>query len=303
MTAGILLCAYGSPRDLDDVARYLGHILGRAPPAAHLEDLRRRYAAVGGRTPLAATTERQAALLQQALGPEAVVALGYKHSAPFIAEAARRLVDEGCDEVAVLPLAAHDSRLSVGGYHDAARAAFAALPEAPRLREVRGFAAHPGLVETWAGRVRAAMGRLPATLRGDAVVLFTAHSLPRRVEQWNDPYPGEVQRTCEAVAAAADVARAERCYQSAAGPDWLGPDVLEAIDDLAARGARALVAAPVGFVSDHLETLYDLDVEAAQRAAKHGLAFERCPAPNDDPRFIACLADVARRALAGGGAP
>jgi ferrochelatase len=198
-------------------------------------------------------------------------------------------VERGVERGVVLPLAAQDSRKSVGGYHDAARAAFAKLPKAPPFTYVHGFATHPLLLEAWAERVRAGLAELPG-----AEVLFTAHSLPNRVLQSGDPYPGEVRATCEGIARTANLARWELCYQSAAGQDWLGPDILDALPDLAKRGAKGFIVAPVGFVSDHLETLCDLDLEAAERARELGVPMHRCPALNDDARFIALLADVAR---------
>lgn len=291
---GVLLCSYGSAAGVEDVPRYLAHILGRPPAPAHVADLQRRYTALGGTTPLHATTARQAALLQRALGSGWRVAVGMKHSPPAIADGLRALAGAGVARAVVLPLAAQDSRVSVGGYHRAAREAAAAIPGAPALVEVRGFATHSRLLEAWADRVRGGL----AALGEGATVLFTAHSLPSRVLADGDPYPAEVRATCEGVARAAGVVRWEQAWQSAAGPDWLGPDVLDAIADLAKRGARGVVLAPVGFVSDHLETLYDLDIEAAQRARDLGLALVRCPALNDDPRFVDLLAEVAREAVA-----
>jgi ferrochelatase len=299
MSDGILLTSYGTPDGLDDVERYLTHILGMPPGSRRVEGLRDRYAAVGGRTPLLQMTLRQAALLAGALGDGCHVQVGMRHSAPFIADGVRALVERGVTRGVVLPLAPQDSRLSVGGYHRGAQEALAALPGAPPFAYVHGFATHPLLLQAWADRVKSARDRLPAGVRQDAAVLFTAHSLPDRVLEWQDPYPAEVRRTCEGVAALIGLRRWEQCYQSAVGQNWLGPDVLDALDDLARRGVRGVIIAPIGFVSDHLETLYDLDIEAAARAARHGMAMIRCPQLNDDPRFIQVLADVARRALAG----
>jgi protoporphyrin/coproporphyrin ferrochelatase len=295
---GVLLCSYGSAAGVDDVPRYLTRILGRPPRPEHLADLQRRYAAVGGSTPLHATTARQAALLQRALGEDWRVEVGMKHSAPSIADGLRALVEAGVDRGVVLPLAAQDSHVSVGGYHRAAREALAAMPGAPAFAEVRGFATQPLLLEAWAERVQTGLAAVPKPLRQEATVLFTAHSLPSRVIADGDPYPAEVRATCAGVARRAGLVRWEQAWQSAAGQDWLGPDVLVALEDLAKRGFRAVVIAPVGFVSDHLETLYDLDVEAAQRARDLGLTLVRCPALDDDPRFIALLAEVSREALA-----
>jgi ferrochelatase len=296
---GILLTSYGTPDGLEDVERYLAHILGNPPGSRRVEGLRDRYAAVGGRTPLLEITRRQAALLAQAMGDGCRVEVGMRHSAPFIADGVRALVERGVTRGVVLPLAPQNSRMSVGGYHRAAQEALAGLPGAPPFAYVHGFSTHPLLLRAWADRIRTARDRLPAAIREGAVVLFTAHSLPDRVLEWDDPYPAEVRRTCQGVADLLGLPRWERCYQSAVGQNWLGPDVLEALDDLARRAVPGVVLAPVGFVSDHLETMYDLDIEAARRAARHGMTMVRCAQLNDDPLFIQVLADVAGRALAG----
>lgn len=299
MVDGILLTSYGTPDGLDDVERYLTHILGQTPGARRVEGLRQRYAAVGGRTPLLEMTRRQAALVQKELGDGCLVEVGMRHSHPFIADSVRALVARGVDRGVLLPLAPQDSRMSVGGYHRAAQEALAALPGAPPFAYVNGFATHPLLLEAWTTRVRTGLGQLPAEVRDESIVLFTAHSLPDSVLEWNDPYPSEVRRTCEGIAKLVGLDRWEQCYQSAVGQNWLGPDVLLALDDLAKRGVRGVVVTPIGFVSDHLETLYDLDIEAAQRARQHGMAVVRCPALNDDPLFIRLLADVVRQNFSG----
>ncbi|HEV8359913.1 MAG TPA: ferrochelatase [Candidatus Thermoplasmatota archaeon] len=293
---GILLAGYGSPDGLDDVARYLRHIIPSASDEA-VDDLRARYAAVGGRTPFVPTSLRTGALLQKALGQGTRVEVGFKHCAPSIEDATRALVERGAERGVVLPLAAHNSRKSIGGYHQAARDALAQLPGAPPFGYVHGFATHPLFLGAWAERVRAGQAQLPRDAQGQATVLFTAHSLPSVVRTWNDPYEGEVRASCEGVAELAGLGDWAQCWTSAAGKDWLEPDVLDFLPELAKRGARGVVAAPIGFVSDHLETLYDIDIEAAAKAEELGLAWVRCPALNDDPRFIAMLADVAQRAL------
>ncbi|HVL86559.1 MAG TPA: ferrochelatase [Candidatus Thermoplasmatota archaeon] len=299
---GVLLTSYGSASGLGDVPRYLEHILGKPPTTAQVEGLRARYAALGGTTPLHETTRRQAELLRAELASRGDfrVAVGMKHSEPFISDAARELCEAGVERGVVVPLAPQDSRMSVGGYHKSAREALASLPGAPPFSYVSGFATHPLLVQAWADRVETAWVSLPGPARETATVLFTAHSLPQRVLEWNDPYPGEVRRTCEAIAQAAGLPRWRQAYQSAVpGSPWLGPDVLDELSRLAEEGARTVVVAPIGFVSDHLETLYDLDIEAKARAEKLGLRFLRCRALNDDPRFVRLLADVAMQGLTG----
>jgi len=298
MTAGVLLTAFGTPDGVDDVPRFLAS-MGRPSSGPAADALKARYAAVGGRTPFLDITARQAAALAQQLGPDFRVEVGFRHCAPSIAEAAQALVDGGVERGVVLPLAAQASGKSVGSYHAAAREALAKMPAAPPFGFVSGFADHPLLLEAWAERVREGIAALPAEARDASTVLFTAHSLPLAVLREGDPYEREVRATCEGVARRAGLRDWVQCWQSAAGKEWLGPDIGVALEDLAKRGLRGVAVAPVGFVSDHLETLYDLDLDARRRAEGLGLGWHRCPSLNDDPRFVAALADVARRHLPG----
>lgn len=297
MTVGVLLATYGSPAGLDDVRRYLEHILRREPAREEVEGLRRRYEAAGGTDALPRMTERQASLLQRELSGrgEFVVALGYRHSAPFLGDVAAELARR-VESGVVLPLAPHYNTMSVAGYFRAAHDGFAKLPRAPTFALAPAFNEHPGLVSLWAERVAGCLKRLEQPER--AAVLFTAHSLPARVLAERDPYPAQLRRTAELVAAEAGVRAWRLCYQSAPPHGhWLGPDILDELSSVKAGGARAVIVAPIGFASDHMETRCDLDVEAKRRADDLGLEFARLPAPNDAPEFIRCLADVARAAL------
>jgi ferrochelatase len=221
------------------------------------------------------------AALQAALGETYRVVLGQKHAAPFIEDARADLTTMGVGRIVALVLAPHYSALSVGEYEERAR---------PDVM-VRSWHLEPGLIDALAARVRAACGR--AT--GPVEVLFTAHSLPARVVEMGDPYPDQLRETAEAVAARASVGRWRLAWQSAGRtPEpWLGPDILEVIST---SDAETIVVCPCGFVSDHLEVLYDLDVEAAQVASEAGKRLVRTASLNDDPAFIAVLADVVRRA-------
>lgn len=291
---GVLLAAYGTPDGLEDVPRYLAHIRGHTPSREEIESLSARYAAVGGRTPLRETTEKQARLLADSLGARGqyIVRFGMKHSKPSIAEAVADMVSSGVSRCIVLPLASQFSRMSVGGYHQAVKDALVGSAHAPRFEYVDSYAEHPLLVEAWADLIGSRWTALSSSAR-KPLLLFTAHSLPKRVLEWSDPYPSEVERTCSAVAARLGVAGWRRAYQSApAGAPWLGPDVAVAIGEAAKEGFDAVAVAPVGFVSDHLETFYDLDLEAKRSAENASLRYLRVPAPNVHPTFIDCLADV-----------
>jgi ferrochelatase len=280
MTVGVLVMAYGTPADPDHIEAYYTHIRrGRPPSDEQLADLRRRYDAIGGVSPLLERTRAQADGLQRALGDRYVVALGQKHAAPFIEDGRALLDDAGVDAVIGLVLAPHYSALSVGEYEERAR---------PDVM-IRQWHLEPGLVELLAKRVRAAIDQIG----DDAEVLFTAHSLPARILDTGDPYPDQLRETAEAVAAAAGITRWRLAWQSAGRtPEpWLGPDILDVIPSL---DADAVVICPCGFVSDHLEVLYDVDVEAQRVATGAGKRLVRTASLNDDPSFIAVLADVVR---------
>ena len=284
---GVLVMAYGTPASPDDVEAYYTHIRrGRPPTPEQLADLTRRYEAIGGISPLLERTRAQVRALAHALGPSYVVELGQKHAAPFIEDGMRALIDAGVSEVIGLVLAPHYSALSVGEYETRARAV------AP-LRMINSWHVEDGLVALLAERVQEAVGRFAEG--ADVEVLFTAHSLPARVLEMGDPYPEQLQETASAVASRADVARWRVAWQSAGRtPEpWLGPDILEVIGSL--DGVEGVVVCPVGFVSDHLEVLYDVDVEARRVAEGRGLRLERTASLNDDPRFIEMLASVVRR--------
>ena len=293
--SGVLAMAYGTPATRADLEPYYTHIRrGRPPSPELLAELRARYDAIGGRSPLHEITEAQAAGLGAAL--DVHVAVGYKHAPPFIEDAAAALLAAGVERVVGVVLAPHYSHMSIGEY--AARAA-KALGERARFAVVRSWATAPGYVEWLAEAVHAALARLGPAAAG-AEVVFTAHSLPERILAAADPYPDELRATAEAVAGAARLARWRVAWQSAgrtAGP-WLGPDILEVLPQIAAAGATGVVVCPAGFVADHLEVLYDLDIEAARAARELGLPFARTASPNADPRLAATLADAVTPLLA-----
>ena len=282
MTVGLLLMAYGSPASSDEVEAYYTHIRrGRPPTDEQLADLRRRYDAVGGISTLRARTDAQARVLQEELGDGFRVALGMKHAAPFVEDGVASLQD--CERIVGLVLAPHYSAMSVGEYLERARVA-SSVP----FTAVESWATDPAYVAFLADAVNDALGSMPA----DTTVLFTAHSLPARIVDAGDPYPDEVRATADAVAAMTGVDRYDTGWQSAGRtPEpWLGPDVLEVI----AAASSPLLVCPCGFVSDHLEVAYDLDVEAAKAASEHGIAFARTRVLNDDRAVLAALAERVR---------
>lgn len=300
----VLLMAYGTPRTRDEILPYYTDIRrGRPPTPEQLAELTARYEAIaqpGSDTlsPLRARTEAQRDALQAALDAarpgDFQVALGLKHASPTIEEAVAALAAAGHRHIVGLVLAPHWSAYSVGQYLDRARAA--AEPHGITFEGVESWATEPAFVRFVTADLVATMSGMPANTK----VLFTAHSLPQRIVDAGDPYPFQVRATAEAVALAAGLSHWSQwavAWQSAGRtPEpWLGPDILEVIDDLAAAehdagGPRGVLVSAVGFVADHLEVLYDLDIEAAQRAAAHGLAFARTRCVNDDPEVMAALA-------------
>lgn len=297
-TRGILVMAYGTPLDLDDVERYYTDIRrGRPPSPELLEELTERYRAIGGRSPLLEITRAQVAGLEQRLdGVKAY--LGQKHSAPFIADAMKQIARDGIDDLIGLVLAPHFSTMSVGDYERRARAGAEAASWGGRLQMVDSWHLESGYIALLAERVRTELAELPSEVRGDALVIFSAHSLPERIITNGDPYADQLRETAEAVAAAVSLPRWRTGWQSAGRTEdpWLGPDILEIVEKEAADGTKAIVVCPCGFVADHLEVLYDLDIEAARSAARLGIDLRRTRSPNADPEFLDVLAAVVRRA-------
>jgi ferrochelatase len=283
--------AYGTPASPADIEAYYTHVRrGRPPAPDQLADLQRRYDAIGGVSPLLERTEAQRRGVQAALDEHGdfEVLLGMKHAAPFIEDAVAGIIADGITRAVGVVLAPHYSRLSIGEYEERARAAavgnldFAMVPS--------WYDAAPYL-EALVDRVQKALTTLPERTE----VVFTAHSLPARIVNDGDPYPDQLRRTAEAVAARAGVGRWRVAWQSAGRtPEpWIEPDIGEVLDELAAGGdTEGVLVCPAGFTSDHLEILYDLDVEASARAGNLGLAFARTESLNDDPRLCDAVANA-----------
>lgn len=299
-TTGVLLMAYGTPETPDQVAPYFTHIRGgRAPSPEAVQRLQHRYALVGGRTPLLDITMRVRESLERRLNAGAGdgayrVYVGMKHWHPFIGETLPRVVADGVADVTAVPLAPHFSRISIGGYRKAVDAALAEIAAPPRLRFVNHWHLNDRFVALVAARFRETLALWPDSQRGQVVTVFSAHSLPVRIREWNDPYEQQLLDSCRAVAAAAGIDNWRFAWQSAGetGEPWLGPDIVEVMGTLADEGARHVLSVPIGFVCDHLEVLYDIDHEARRKADEVGITLRRVRMPNDDPAFIEVLASV-----------
>jgi ferrochelatase len=309
---GVLCMSYGTARGLDDVERYYTHIRGgRSPSAEQLDELQARYRAIGGRSPLIEVTEAQVRGVERALN-EADGTLnggrvfrayhGMKHQAPFIEDAVSAMAGDGLREAVGLVLAPHYSRMSVGAYVE--RAGKAAADAGIAISFIEHWHDDPDFVRFLMFRVSDAIGELPQDERSRAPVVFSAHSLPARIVDEGDPYPRQLEESALLVGRELGLPadRVRIAWQSAGRTEepWLGPDLTDLLRELAAEGHRAAVCCPVGFVSDHLEILYDVDIEAQQVAAELGVTLVRTGSPNDDPDFLRILAEIVRRHVVDG---
>ena len=295
----VLLLAYGSPSTPDDVEAYFTHIRGgRTPSPEAVQRLRARYESIGGRTPLTELTIETANALQSELERQSPGAyrtyVGMKHWHPFIADAAARIIEDGMRRVIAIVLAPHYSRISVGAYRQALEQALAGLACAPELVFVEQWHLRPEFISLIAGRVREGLDCFPPEVRGDVRVVFSAHSLPVRIRQWDDPYEAQLLASCAAVAGAARISDWRFAWQSAGntGEPWLGPDLCDYLEVLHEEGVRAVLSVPIGFLCDHLEVLYDIDREAAEVAREKGMLLRRTRMPNASPELIAALSAV-----------
>ena len=285
MNAAVILMAYGSPATAEDVPAYLADIReGRPVSQEAVDELSERYRRIGGRSPLDEITEAQRAALERELGMPVFV--GMKHWRPRIAEAVEAALAGGAEMLVGLVLAPHYSRLSVAGYRERLEQA---LQRRAELVFVESWHDYGPFLDVLAERVR----------RFEGHVVFTAHSLPERILRDGDPYRDQLLETSRLVAEHAGWADWSFAFQSASttGEPWLGPDILEELDTLAANGVRRVLVCPVGFVSDHLEILWDLDIEAREKASGLGLELERIESLNNDPAFVRALAALVRERL------
>jgi ferrochelatase len=301
---GVLVMAYGGPGSLDEVEPYLRDVRGyRETPAHVVAEVRARYEKIGGRSPILERTTAQAEALTGALrnGKRDAFApiVGMRHWHPYISDALARLSERGITRAVGLVMAPHYSHLSIGAYYreiDDARSGV-------EVKAIEHWHLLPGYLDALADRVHQALTRLPEADRERVHLLFTAHSLPRRILDWNDPYPRHLEETVGAVLARLGQRPHGFAYQSAgmSGEPWLGPDAEAAVDQLAGAGVRDVLVVPIGFVCEHVEVLYDVDVELTAHAATLGVRLERIEMLNTHPAMIAGLADLVRGAARAAG--
>ena len=293
--------AYGSPNSLDEVGDYLAQVRGgRVSTPEEIEHLKQRYQRVGGQTPLLQITKSQADALEKKLvadGAPARVSFGMKHWHPFIEDVVEKISIDNPPILVGLALAPHYSKLSIGGYEDSVRRGFARKHSNVPFVMVKSWHTEPSLITALSTRVGSGLSEMRSFER--TMVVFTAHSLPLRALSDDDPYQAQLLETSQLVAKEASVTEWEFAFQSASGPTgtWLGPSLKEKISEFSNKGITRILVCPVGFVSDHLEILYDLDVEARDYANSRGVVLSRTLSLNDDPMFIEALARVAKPIL------
>jgi ferrochelatase len=300
---GVLLMAHGSPDSLGDMAAYLQHVRGGRPtPQALVDDIRERYRLIGGHSPLLALTRAQGQALEEQLNANRArfrVYVGMRHWHPFITDTVRQMTADGVRRVVAVSMAPQYSRLSVGAYGRALEAAQGELGSNLDITTVASWHDHPLLLQAFAERVQEVCSRLSEEARAQLCIVFTAHSLPQRILTEGDPYPREVDRTAAGVAELLGLTAWEVAYQSQGATEepWLGPSLEDLFARSAAHNRRVLLLVPIGFVCDHVEILYDLDILAQKVAQRNGLRLMRTASLNTSPTFIRALASVVKSHL------
>lgn len=297
---GLLVMAYGTPYQESDIERYYTHIRrGKTPSSELQKDLADRYEAIGGISPLAKITRDQAVKLTEQLNSlqcsvDFQMYLGLKHIEPFIEDAVKQMREDGIEKAVSIVLAPHFSSFSIESYNGRALEQAGYLG-GPSIACIESWYKEPKFIEYWADKVRETFSRMLEEERSQAVVIFSAHSLPQKITQFGDPYPDQLYKTAELIAERAGITHYAVGWQSAGRtPEpWLGPDVKDLTRELHAQnGYQAFVYVPVGFVSDHLEVLYDNDIECRAVTEEIGASYYRPEMPNVQPQFIDALAET-----------
>lgn len=296
---GVLVMAHGTPRAPEEIEAFYTRIRrGNPPSREQLEELTARYDAIGGVSPLAAITRAQVAGLTDLLDADSprryLVRYGAKHTAPLIEDAALELIASGVDRIVGLVLTPHYCAIGAGEYLERARSVIEESDRTVSFAPIDHWYESPSFVDLIASFIKECVCTLDKSFKDNAVTVFTAHSIPTRVAESKDPYFDQVFDSASLVAKSAGIDRWTVAWQSAGRTrdPWLSPDLSTTLRALADGGVGACVLCPIGFVSDHLEVLYDLDVEAANAAKELGVEFRRTKSLNDDPRFLRVLADA-----------
>lgn len=303
---GVLMMAYGGPNNLDEVEPYLADIRhGRPTPPELLEEITERYRLIGGRSPILELTTAQAKGVERALNESAPADVSYRtyvgmrHWHPYIGDVVPEMLDDGVDAIAAIVMAPHFSRMSVGAYLGKLNKALVERGADVPVIAVESWKDEPAFIAAIARRIEDALQRFPEDTRADVPLLFTAHSLPARVLESGDPYPDELKTSVELVVEQLQPRNWRWAFQSqgATAEPWLGPTVEDTLAELAEQGVRDLLFVPIGFVCDHVEVLYDVDIEHRQQAEELGIRLERIDMLNDDPGLVEAVASSISRAV------
>jgi ferrochelatase len=300
--SAIMLLAFGGPRSLDEVAPFMEQLMGKKPSSEQIEGLQRRYQAIGGASPLPETTMRQARALEKALkkkGRSLPVFVGMRYSHPLIAETLEEIRKRGISRIILISLSPYHSSFTTEGYYAEVKRIVAAWDEGMELIEVDDWHALPSLCAAWAAKIAEAIGRMGAR-KDEIPVIFTAHSLPQEVAA-GFPYVRQLEETIEGIIRFTGPLRWRLAFQSRGrgGGTWLGPEPEMCLEGLAAEGQHKAIICPIGFIADHLETLYDLDIILKAWADKQGIEITRVACLNDAPELIEVLRQLAEGALEG----
>lgn len=294
-TIGVLLMAYGGPDSLQDIPSYLLDVREGRPTSQELiEEISENYRKIGGKSPILELTRQQAVALEKELNRQGnyKVYIGMRHWSPWIKDAVEQMIKDGVEQAVALVLAPHYSSMSIGKYFKRLDEALENHPNPFTYERIVSYHDHPLFIEALAQRVRQGLANLPA----DTHVIFSAHSLPVRIIREGDPYDTQLRETAALTAEKAGLSesRWSFCYQSAGRSQepWLGPQLDEYVAELADKGHRSLLSVVIGFVCDHVEVLFDIDIRAKEIAREKGVRLERAPSLNDDPLFIRTLVDL-----------
>lgn len=297
---GLLVMAYGTPYKEEDIERYYTHIRrGRKPTQEMIDDLKRRYQAIGGLSPLAEITNGQVAALEKRLNEmqddiEFKMYLGLKHIEPFIEDAVKQMYNDGMKEAVSIVLAPHYSSFSIQSYNGRAKKE-AEKWGGPIIHSIDSWYKEPKFIQFWVENIKKVYEQMPENERNHSALIFSAHSLPKKILEYGDPYPEQIKETADIIAKGAGIKHYYLGWQSQGNtPDpWLDPDVQDLTRELYNQyGYEAFVYAPVGFVSSHLEVLYDNDYECKVVTEELGVSYYRPPMPNTNPLFIEALANT-----------
>jgi protoporphyrin/coproporphyrin ferrochelatase len=298
-THNLLIMAYGGPDKLEDVRPYLLDVRHHRPTSEEIfREIEERYEQIGGRSPILELTQAQADGIENALNEQSPdgerwkVWLGMRHWHPYIAQTMGEMKDAGVERVVTLVMAPHYSAMSIGAYNKAVEAAETGI----EVVAIDRWNLLPGYLDALEERINDALQKFPEDVRNEVPIIFTAHSLPERIREMNDPYEKDLQETFEAMKARFPGHPAHWAYQSAAmtKDPWLGPDASEVIDEIHAAGGKHVLICPVGFVCEHVEILFDIDVEFMEQANELGMQLERITMVNDHPKMMTALAGLVR---------